>query len=137
MTYLEHESDPTTPGSVGAMDHRDELIEIEQRFWRAAGDRVSYERNLSDDAIHILPGWGIADRDAVLAGVAEADPWQRFEIENPKVVPLCDGGAALVYEAHAARAGESSYDAAITSVYRRRGATWELTLHQQTPLFRP
>lgn len=119
------------------MDHRDELIKIEEGFWRAAGDRDRYERHLAAGAIHIFPGWGIADRDAVLEGVAEADPWLRFEIADPQVISLCDGGAALVYEALAERAGESPYRAAITSVYRRRGGMWELTLHQQTPLSRP
>ena len=115
------------------MDPHDELLKIEGDFWRAAGDRDRYERNLSADAIHIFPGWGIADRDAVLSGVAKADPWQRFEIEHPRFISVGDGGLALVYKAYAQRAGEPAYEAAITSVYRRRGAMWELVLHQQTP----
>lgn len=119
------------------MDPHDELLRIEEAFWRAAGDRDRYERNLSADAIHIFPGWGIADRDAVLAGVADAAPWQRFQIEHPRFVSVGDEAIALVYTAHAQRAGEPGYEAAITSVYRRRGTTWELVLHQQTPTAAP
>jgi hypothetical protein len=111
-----------------------ELLELERAFWRAAGDRERYAAALADDAVHVLPGWGVADREAVLEGVAAAKPWQDFRIEEPRVVPLGDGAAALVYTAVAVRADESPYRAAIASVYRRGATGWELAVHQQTPL---
>ncbi len=116
------------------MELSDELLAIEEDFWRAAGDRNRYSTRLAADAIHVFPGWGVADRDAVLAGVADASPWHRFEIEHPRVVRLGDQAAALVYTAHAERTGQPPYDAAVSSIYRRRNGTWELVLHQQTPL---
>ena len=116
------------------MEASDELLAIEEDFWRAAGDRDRYSTHLAADAIHVFPGWGVADRDAVLAGVADAGPWRRFTIEHPRVVRLGDEVAALVYTADAERADQTPYKAAISSVYRRRGGTWELVLHQQTPL---
>jgi Domain of unknown function (DUF4440) len=70
----------------------------------------------------------------VLAGVADADPWKRFKIEDVRVVPLGDGVAALIYTANAERASQSPHEAAVTSLYRRRDETWELVLQQQTPL---
>jgi hypothetical protein len=70
----------------------------------------------------------------VLAGVADASPWRRSTIEHPRVVRLGDDAAALVYSAHAVRPGHTPYEAAISSVYRGRDGTWELVLHQQTPL---
>lgn len=41
---------------------------------------------------------------------------------------------ALVYRTRARRENEPLYEAAITSVYRRRNGSWELAVHQQTPV---
>jgi hypothetical protein len=116
------------------MDVRRELLAIEEGFWDAAGDREQYARNLAADAVHVFPGWGIATRDAVLTGVAEADPWSTFSVEDPKVLVLSHDTAAVVYRARAQRSDEPPYSAAISSVYRRRNGSWELVLHQQTLL---
>jgi hypothetical protein len=116
------------------MDVRRELLRIEEDLWRAAGDRDRYGTSLAADAIHVFPGWGIATREAVLRGVAEADPWKTFSIRDPEVLVLSDETAALVYRARAQRRDEPPYTAAITSVYRRRSGSWELVIHQQTAL---
>jgi hypothetical protein len=84
--------------------------------------------------VHVFPGWGVASQEAVLAVVAEADPRKSFAIEGPEVLLLSDDGAAVVYRAQAQRQDEPPYEAAITSVYRRHDGTWELVVHQQTPL---
>ena len=111
-----------------------ELLELEEGFWRASGDRQRYEANLADDAVHVFPGWGIAEREPVLDEVVRAEPWERFEIDDPRIVELSDDVAALVYTASAQRAGQDEYRAAMMSVYRRKDDGWELVLHQQTPL---
>jgi hypothetical protein len=110
-----------------------ELLALEEAFWRASGDRDAYEAHLAPDAVHVFPGWGVADREPVLEAVTAAARWDSFRIEEPRVIELTPDAAAIVYTAHAVRGGET-YDAAITSVYRRRGEGWKLTLHQQTPL---
>jgi hypothetical protein len=117
------------------MEVRQQLLKIEEGFWRAAGDGDRYAEHLAADAVHVFPGWGIASRDAVLAGVSGADAWSSFAIEDPAVLILSDDTAALVYRAHAQRRDQPPYEAAITSVYRRRDGTWELVVHQQTPLY--
>jgi hypothetical protein len=116
------------------MGSRQELLKIEEGFWRAAGDSDRYAEHLAADAVHVFPGWGVASREAVLAGVAKADPWTSFAIEEPEVLFLSDASAAVVYRAHAQRQGQPPYEAAITSVYRRCPGSWELVVHQQTPL---
>jgi ketosteroid isomerase-like protein len=117
------------------MELKPTLIELERRLWRAAGDRDRYADDLADDAVHVLPGWGVADREEVLGGVADADPWADFAIDEPQVIRLDDGAAALVYTATAHREGGPEYAAAITSVYRRDDdGAWRLVVHQQTPL---
>jgi hypothetical protein len=116
------------------MDVRTELLEVEEELWRAAGNRERYARNLAADGVHVFPGWGVADREAVLGGVGEAEPWKTFTIENPDVVILSDDSAALNYQTQAQRENEPPYNAAVTSVYRRHDGSWRLVVHQQTPL---
>jgi hypothetical protein len=110
-----------------------DLLVIEESFWGAAGDAARYAAHLAPDALHVFPGMGVLDRDAVLAGVAGAEPWESVEMLEPRFVELGDDAAALVYAAHATRAAGEAYEVGITSVYRRRGGRWELVLHQQTP----
>lgn len=121
-------------GQKGFMESRRELLAIEETLWRAAGHRDRYAEHLAADGIHVFPGLGLLDRESILDGVEHAEPWRVFRIEDPRFIELDDGGAALVYRAHAERAGGPTYAAAITSVYRRRDRTWELVVHQQTPL---
>ena len=111
-----------------------ELLALEEGFWRAAGDRSAYTAHLADDAVHVFPGWGVADPERVLQAVETVEPWQTFSIDDPVLVPLGEEAAALVYTARAQRAGQEPYVAAMTSVYRRAGANWQLVVHQQTAL---
>jgi hypothetical protein len=121
---------------VTAPDGLARLLELEQGFWRAAGNRQAYERHLAPDALHVLPGLGLAERDQALHGVEQADPWSSFEIVEPRVVALGDSAAALCYRAEARRGADAPYEAAIISVYRLEAGEWRLAVHQQTPLGR-
>jgi Domain of unknown function (DUF4440) len=116
------------------MPSLDELLALEEGFWRAAGSREAYAAHLADDAIHVFPGWGATtDNDRVLQAVETVDPWETFSIDDPTLVKLGEGAAALVYTAHARRAGQDEYVAAMTSVYRLADDGWKLVIHQQTP----
>jgi hypothetical protein len=111
----------------------EELLQLEEAFWRAAGSRERYEENLAADAVHVFPGWGVTERERAVSSAADAPPWDDFSIDDPQLVELSDEVAALVYTARAVR-GENPYVAAMTSVYRREAGGWQLVLHQQTPL---
>ena len=112
-----------------------ELLDLEEHFWRAAGSRDAYTVNLAADAVHVFPGWGVTtDTERVLEAVEAVEPWTTFSINDPTVVDIGGEAAALVYTARARRAGQDEYVAAMTSVYRRRGSGWVLVIHQQTPL---
>jgi hypothetical protein len=113
----------------------DDLLVLEEGFWRAAGSRDAYAAHLADDSVHVFPGWGVAsDNERVLQAVESAEPWASFDIEAPSFLELGGGAAALVYTARAHRAGQDEYVAAITSVYRETRDGWKLVIHQQTPL---
>jgi ketosteroid isomerase-like protein len=114
------------------MSALDDLLVIEEGFWRAAGLRDSYAAHLADDSVHVFPGWGVtSDNERVLQAVDSVDPWESFEIEEPTLLELSDGAAALVYTARAHRAGEDEYVAAMTSVYRETGDGWKLVIHHR------
>jgi hypothetical protein len=125
-----------TSAEIGkALSMREELLALEEAFWRAAGHRDAYAAHLAADAVHVFPGWGVtADNERVLQAVETVDPWETFSIEDVRVVELGEHVSALVYTARARRAGQDEYVAAMTSVYRRAGEGWQLVIHQQTPL---
>jgi predicted GH43/DUF377 family glycosyl hydrolase len=117
------------------MSTREELLSLEEGFWRAAGSRDSYAAHLADDAVHVFPGWGVTgDNERVLQAVETVEPWETFSIEDPRLVELGERAAALIYTAHARRPGQDEYVASMTSVYRRSNDGWTLVIHQQTPL---
>lgn len=117
------------------MPDLDHLLALEEGFWRAAGSRDAYAAHLADDSVHVFPGWGATkDNERVLQAVESVDPWESFEIDEPALVDLGEGAAALVYTARAHRSGQDEYVAAMTSVYRKTRDGWKLVIHQQTPL---
>ncbi len=117
------------------MSLRAELLDLEEGFWRSAGNRDSYAAHLADDALHVFPGWGLTDEnERVLEAVESVEPWESFRIDELHVVDLGEKAVALVYTAHAQRAGHEEYVAAMTSVYRLADDGWRLVIHQQTPL---
>jgi ketosteroid isomerase-like protein len=118
------------------MSIREELLALEEGFWRAAErGRDAYAEHLADDAVHLFPGWGVTtDNERVLEAVDGSDPWETFSIEDVTLLELGEEAAALAYTAGARRAGEDEYVAAMTSVYRRDDEGWKLVIHQQTPL---
>ena len=119
------------PGSRPAMDtvHED-LLRIERAL--APGDAGAYRRHLAPEAVVVVPGAAL-DRDACVAAIEQAPPWDDWTIEAPRTLALGDGAAVLTY-GWRSRRGEQAYAALMSSVYARRDGAWRLVLHQQTPL---
>lgn len=116
------------------MSTRDELIELETAFWRAAGDPDFYRERFADDgvmAFHV----GVMTKDQVVAAMVGADEWAAFTMDDLRFVEIADDVASLTYTTQAEPLGSPLlYRAAVTSVYARRDGNWTLVLHQQTPL---
>jgi len=111
----------------------DDLLDLEKGFWRSARD--AFAAHLAHDSVHIFPGWGVtSDNERLLQAIESVDPWASFELQDPILIELGKGAAALVYTARAHRPGQDEYVAGMTSVYRRTGDGWKLVIHQQTPL---
>lgn len=115
----------------------DELMELERRGWESlcdgTGDR-HYREVMIDDGLMVLAHGMVMDREQVSASLAEAPPWQSFELAEERLVEL-PGGAALVYRASAWRDGDATpFVALMSSVYAQTPNGWRLALYQQTPV---
>lgn len=110
----------------------DALLEMESGFWEAAGDGDYYRQHMAADGICLLPV-GILDKSSTVASVEGAEPWDGFEITDARTVALGPDALGLYYLASGDRKS-FTYRAAVATVYRRVDGSWQLTMHQQTPL---
>ena len=112
----------------------EELIRVERRGWEAlCSDKASsyYREHLTDDALMAFP-FGVMEREEALSAMAATQPWSRFEIENPRVVPLGPECGVVVYSVTAQREGHEPFSAIMSSTFVRRGDDWKLAFHQQS-----
>ncbi len=113
-----------------------ELVQLETEGWEAlSSDRGAdhYAEAMTADAVMVVPGM-VLSRDQAVAAIREAPPWSSFRIDDPRVVRLVDGAAALTYRATAQRPDSPVFEALMTTTFVRDGDRWRVALHQQTPL---
>jgi hypothetical protein len=116
------------------MSIEETLLDLEGRFWEAAGDVDFYREHFADDgvmAFHV----GVMSKSDVLDAMDGADEWESYTIDDPRFVQISDTVASVTYTTAAYAPGsDEPYEAAITSVYAHRDGRWLLVLHHQTPL---
>lgn len=116
----------------------DELLELEHRGWRSLCDGTGaafYGELMTSDGVMVLAHGQALSRRGVIDSLREAPPWQSYEIDEERLIPLGESAAALVYRGRAYREGaEAAFTALMSSVYVRREAGWALALYQQTPV---
>lgn len=111
------------------------ILKLENGFWQAAGNAEFYKRHFAEDGLMILPfEGGTLNKSRVVEAVSKAEPWKRFQINEPIFTNISSSVLALTYKAIAHRKGQPAYNALISSVYVRNGSAWQLLLHQQTPI---
>ena len=115
------------------MATHDELLDLERAFWGAAGNGAVYRDNFADDGVCVFP-MGVFDKETTMAAVDAAEPWVEVLLDDVKTIPLAGDATSVIYRATARRRSDGEpYKAHIASTYVRRGGTWLLTVHQQTP----
>lgn len=116
-----------------------DLIELEEQGWQALSgtaeaSRSFYGRVLRDDATMLFPGGMLIEgKNAILESLA-TQPWEAYDIEAPRVIPLSRHAATLIYRVTAQRQDQPAYVALVSSTYARGDGEWKLVVHQQTPL---
>ena len=112
------------------------LLARERAFWDASslGDGDYYRTNVTEGGVFVFPPpTGAIDRDACAAIVdGNETPWQSYEIDDARLVPLATGAAVITYRATAQPEGGNRFAMLVSSVYVRRDEKWLLAFHQQT-----
>jgi ketosteroid isomerase-like protein len=113
------------------------IIDLEKRGWDALSTEgeaaaVFYSSMLLDDAVFLFPGgMRIEGKEDILASFA-AQPWNSYQIEDPKVSKPAEGISVLTYRVTAEREGGDIYKALISSTYIVVDGDWKLGHHQHT-----
>ena len=111
-----------------------ELWKVEEEFWR--GDEAYYEKALAPNATMVFPApAGIMDRVNTVQAIRNAPRWQSVELRDTRCLTAAGQTRILVYRVVATRSQDhASYEALCSWVYIQVKNTWQLLLHQQTPL---
>ncbi len=115
-----------------------QLMELERRGWdslrRSTGGDF-YGRLMTADAVMVLVNGMVLDRDSVAASLNDSPPWDWYELAEERLVHVGGDAAALVYQARAARDGQTEpFVALMSSVYRMIDDEPRLALYQQTTI---
>ena len=113
----------------------EELLELEHQGWRSLCDGTGsdfYGALMTEDGAMLLASGLWLNRSEVIASLAEAAPWDRYEIIEPQLLALADGASTLLYTGRAFRTDGEPFIALMASTYVRRAGVWQLALYQQT-----
>ncbi len=113
----------------------EELLELEHQGWRSLCDGTGsdfYGALMTEDGAMLLASGLSMDRAQVIASLADAAPWERYEIIEPRLLPLADGASTLLYTGRAYRMEDEPFVALMASTYVHRDGVWRLALYQQT-----
>ncbi|MDP9822093.1 DUF4440 domain-containing protein [Nocardioides massiliensis] len=119
------------------MSDLDDLLALERRGWDSLCDGTGaefYGSLMTAEAVMVLAHGFALDHEQVRASLADAPPWSSYEITEPRLVPVGEHAAALVYRARATRGDEPAFEAWMTSVYDLSGPEPRLSVYQQTPI---
>ena len=115
----------------------DRLLDLERQGWdslcRGTGGAF-YGALMTPAALMVLVDGSVLGRDAVVASLDGAPPWDAYDLHDVRRVGIGDGAAALVYRARAVRGDEPPFVALMASTYVVVDGEPRLALYQQTAL---
>ena len=131
------------------MNTLEDLLLLEHDGWRSLCEQTGstfYGEIMAPDGVMILAHGMILDRDAVVASLDQAPPWETYEISEERLIELHEGAAVLVYRGTAQRGADTNptvgaepeavvdFEALMASTYVRHQDRWRLACYQQTPI---
>jgi hypothetical protein len=120
------------------MEYTALITELEKKFWDANVNRdlKFFDEMLADEAVTIA-GFGFADKRTIIQSVAiGAVRFADCTMSDIKVLPLGVDAASISYRGVVQAAVQGQPHTIVvnaTTIYARRGDTWKIVLHQQTP----
>ena len=114
------------------------LVKMEQEIIAAQkrGDYSFVEKALADEFQEIDSRGSISSKEETMRAIKEA-PLFDYSIENCKVFPVTEDCAIVTYIATSSRSipgGTRVNRAQRSSVWVKRGGSWQMVFHQGTPL---
>ncbi|KAI9727113.1 MAG: hypothetical protein M1828_007314 [Chrysothrix sp. TS-e1954] len=119
---------------------QEELVYMEAQTWESLKDSgKAMIPFLAKDCVMIFPGASIFDSSSkpTLNQILERSdmkPWTEYQMQDVRVVPLDVKAAMICYSVEAKRPEAPTYEALISSVWRKERDSWKMCLHQQTPV---
>lgn len=113
-----------------------DLAALEREGWEAlttGRSREFYEGLLAAQAVMVFPH-GVMERADAIEGMAQAQPWVDYRLDEMTVHPLGEGLAVVTYRVRAQRDGDDTYEALLASTYVWLGGDWRMVLHQHSPM---
>jgi len=118
-------------------DTKSALLDLERRGWDSLCDATGsefYGDLMTDGGVMVLANGAVMNREAVVASLEQAPPWQSYDIEDVRLVEAGVDAAGLVYVGTGYREGDQpAFVGVMSSVYVRQDGQWRLALYQQTP----
>lgn len=131
--YREH-----VDGLDADLDTEKALLDLERSGWDSVCSSTGaqfYGDLMTDDGVMVLANGVVMDRDAVIASMEHARPWQSYDIDDHRVVAVGPASAAIVYLGTGYRHGDQpAFVGLMSSVYVRQDGRWRLALYQQTAI---
>jgi len=113
------------------------LLDLERRGWDSLCDSSGsqfYGDLMTDDGVMVLANGAVMNRDAVVASLEHAPPWQSYDIDDVRLIEAGSDAAGLVYVGTGYRDGDQpAFVGVMSSFYVRQGGRRRLALYQQTP----
>jgi hypothetical protein len=113
---------------------RDEILEIEKRFWDVGPDPGFYQKVLDDKALMVMEPMGVIKKSDVVGMADKADAWDDVKLQDVNVVELTPDCVGIAYHGEGKnRSTGKPYRASISSVYTRRNGDWKLAMSTHQP----
>jgi hypothetical protein len=115
----------------------EELLELENAGWRSLCDGTAadfYDGVMTDDGVMVLANGAAMTRAEVATSLTDAPTWDRYEIDDARMISLVPDAAVLLYRGTAWRDSDPPFAALMSSTYVRDGSRLRLALYQQTPV---
>lgn len=114
------------------------ITALENKFWDAHVDRnvKFFDEVLADEAV-IIAGFGFADKRTIIKSIALGTiHFASCMMSEVRVLTLSTDAVSISYRCVIQAAIQDQPHTIVvnvTTIYARRGDTWNILLHQQTP----
>lgn len=114
------------------------LLDLEKQGWESLTKSKGadfYGKIMTKEAVMILVNGMVLDYDTIAASLNDSEPWDAYEINQPKLLPISADTATLIYSATASREQDAeAFQALMASTYTLVDGEIKLALYQQTTI---